>query len=711
MTPSPSQFFLFQVGPVQDFIAQARSTRDLWSGSYLISWLVAHAIKETVRQCQLEKSGGIIFPSPKGQPLLGFVVNNERPSPSVSTEQILTPSLPNRFLAEVPANFEPEKVAAAFKAEWWENIAEHSWKWLNRLLPLADRNEIAATRQQWEFQVRNHWQVTWQVWSMERFDAVSLWEQLPKPLPEQGNVQRKLEGKPEDQNWVANYELICHRFDARRQTRDFTAWTSQSNFRLRNKDAFSGREDSFGGVWNQTEKNWFKWASEDKKLRTLFRSEEPLGAANLIKRVWHRAYLKVVHRLRQSDAALAFESVPAVAAAEWRVKALAAAQEPASAHAILAFEHHLDCARRYLPFRLDAHRKQRDLSGLEGSIFHESVWRKQLKDHPAGADELRKGLAALRDLQKSTKLGSPSSYYAVMAMDGDSMGKWIGGEMTGQASKEFHLLFSEALSTFGVGEARRIVEQAHYGSLIYSGGDDVLAMLPAERVISCAKALSEAFQAAVKAVLDKLPELSKRPPATVSVGIAIGHMKEPLQDMVAAAQAAEKRAKSKPLDRNALAITLFKRSGEIIEWGAKFDSPALELHKLFAKHFRPRIDDPEWLPPISGRFPYQLTKLLQPYQSFESTNGFPDPMRPAKLKPDFVKVVLREFEHVIKQQARELNDRAETAGVAAEMHTLAQKYLDELAREDVGTKKEAAPLRDFYNLFLIEAFLRRQLDI
>jgi CRISPR-associated protein Cmr2 len=32
-------FLLFQIGPVQDFIAQARSTRDLWSGSYLLSWM------------------------------------------------------------------------------------------------------------------------------------------------------------------------------------------------------------------------------------------------------------------------------------------------------------------------------------------------------------------------------------------------------------------------------------------------------------------------------------------------------------------------------------------------------------------------------------------------------------------------------------------------------------------------------------------------
>jgi CRISPR-associated protein Cmr2 len=707
MTPLvQSQFFLFQVGPVQDFIAQARSTRDLWSGSYLISWLVAHAIKETLRQCELEKSGGIIFPSPQRQPLLGFVVNNEQPSPSVSTAQILTPSLPNRFLAEVPAKFKPEEVAKAFQTEW-QDIAKRSWKWLDDRLPLAGEEEIDAVRKQWDFQMLNHWQVTWQVWSMDRSNALDLWKQLPQPPSKPGEVQRELRESPEDQNWVANYELICHRLDARRQTRDFVAWASQSDFRLRDKDAYSGREDSFGGVWNQPESSWFKRASEKRSLRTLFRSKEPLGAANLIKRVWHRAHPKIIGLRRSSDV-LAFDSVPAVAAAEWRHHVLKLAGDGSRgaslAEAVESFEKHLDQARDHLPFQLEEEGKPA-LRNVDASIFHETVWQKQMKDAPAGEGVLREGLTALSRLQKATGLGSPSRYYAVMAMDGDSMGKWIGGEMTGQASKEFHLLFSEAISTFGVGDARKIVEQDHFGSLIYSGGDDVLAMLPAEKAISCAKALSFAFHIAVKAVLDELSELPKRPPATVSVGIAIGHMKEPLQDMVAAAQAAEKRAKSKPLDRNALAITLFKRSGEIIEWGAKFDSPAFALHEEFAKYYRPKIDDPTWKPLISGRFPYQLTKLLQPYQSFDSTNGFPDPARPEKLTPELAEVVLREFEYVTSKQADGLGK-----DIAEKLAQHAKEYLTDLAHMDTDTGKEAAPLRDFYNIFLIEAFLRRQLD-
>jgi CRISPR-associated protein Cmr2 len=55
----------FQIGLVQDFIAQARITRDLWSGSHLPSWLVAAGIRKFVAE-----GGALIFPNPRGQPLL-----------------------------------------------------------------------------------------------------------------------------------------------------------------------------------------------------------------------------------------------------------------------------------------------------------------------------------------------------------------------------------------------------------------------------------------------------------------------------------------------------------------------------------------------------------------------------------------------------------------------------------------------------------------
>jgi len=38
-------FLAFSLGPVQSFIESAVSLRDLWSGSYILSWLTWHAMK------------------------------------------------------------------------------------------------------------------------------------------------------------------------------------------------------------------------------------------------------------------------------------------------------------------------------------------------------------------------------------------------------------------------------------------------------------------------------------------------------------------------------------------------------------------------------------------------------------------------------------------------------------------------------------------
>jgi hypothetical protein len=73
------------------------------------------------------------------------------------------------------------------------------------------------------------------------------------------------------------------------------------------------------------------------------------------------------------------------------------------------------------------------------------------------------------------------------------------------------------------------------------------------------------------------------PAADASVGIAVGHFTAPLQMLVREAKAAEKRAKT-AYGRGALAVSLYKRSGEIVEWGCKWDNGkdrvALELMRL-----------------------------------------------------------------------------------------------------------------------------------
>jgi hypothetical protein len=58
-----SHLIAISVGPVQEFIAAARRTRDLWFGSYLLS-----EISKAVAQSVQDHGGRLIFPHPRNRP-------------------------------------------------------------------------------------------------------------------------------------------------------------------------------------------------------------------------------------------------------------------------------------------------------------------------------------------------------------------------------------------------------------------------------------------------------------------------------------------------------------------------------------------------------------------------------------------------------------------------------------------------------------------
>lgn len=137
-------------------------------------------------------------------------------------------------------------------------------------------------------------------------------------------------------------------------------------------------------------------------------------------------------------------------------------------------------------------------------------------------------------------------YFALLKADGDRMGSAIAGLQ----SIEGHRQLSQALARFA-SEARGIVAR-HSGALVYSGGDDVLAFLPLDRALDCADKLRLAFHQTVGPT-------TRDGTATMSVGIAIGHAIEPLDELRRWADDAEHAAKDEG-PRNALAVSLHTRA-------------------------------------------------------------------------------------------------------------------------------------------------------
>ncbi len=131
--------FLFTIGPVQSFIAQARKTQDLYAGSRILSELC----KAGIKKAQAYRAE-IIFP------YIDADFNN-------------TKSLPNRFLAIVPKH-ETESFAqigaAVEKAvrEEWESDADYI---VGKLLLDGKIKDITAIKNVFDTQIANHLEIYW----------------------------------------------------------------------------------------------------------------------------------------------------------------------------------------------------------------------------------------------------------------------------------------------------------------------------------------------------------------------------------------------------------------------------------------------------------------------------------------------------------------------------------------------------------------------
>ncbi len=187
----------------------------------------------------------------------------------------------------------------------------------------------------------------------------------------------------------------------------------------------------------------------------------------------------------------------------------------------------------------------------DGQLLYED----RLKDFVSEKD-LEQAKKALRSFLKQALDGKkPIPYYALLQADGDNIGKII--DQYSKTDAE-HRKFSKQLSCFAA-KVGDIVEK-HEGSLVYSGGDDVLAFVPLHTVLACARCLADEFYKRLTDFKVKVNEGEKDVSPTLSVGIAVVHHLEPLSDALVLVRQAEKTAKA-ITGKNALAVTVSKRSG------------------------------------------------------------------------------------------------------------------------------------------------------
>lgn len=194
-----------------------------------------------------------------------------------------------------------------------------------------------------------------------------------------------------------------------------------------------------------------------------------------------------------------------------------------------------------------------------------------------------------------------SAYYAILAMDGDHLGRNL------SQHPEQKTDISNALAKFSRHVAP-IVEQKFNGKVVYAGGDDVLAFLPLAGALRCAGQLRAAYR-----------EVS--PPninLTISAAIVYVHGKSPLQAALSSVHYLLDNVAKDGVGRDAFALVVEKRSGPPLQmakpWNSRGHKWAEEIDSLSDRIF------PHEESAYSSRFLYKTAELLTPFADNKSNS-------------------------------------------------------------------------------------------
>ena len=547
-------FVLFSIGPVQDFIATARKTQDLWSGSYILSYLSWSAMKVI---CEEVGPDSILFPDLLGQPFCDAWLN-EKGIEVENLRGIDLPTLPNRFLALLPGEDSErlvkrsEKVVEATFMEMGTIVKET----IEGKLPFLKGDHVWEGI--WKRQIQNFIEKYWVILPIggkgyREFRDLYIKYNGEEHLEEFKALLKAYEEKGFTPNLGTIYGLIYDFLErlhgSRKVLRDFSQ-AAEPHYKCTmcgvreplHPGRFDGRDCSdFRGLVDF-------WQKGMKRVFPDTKASECLCAICTTKR-FARVYF--VERMGFKIEGY-YPSTSSVATAPFKLRLL----EKGEVALITKLHRYVKAVKNLAGedgafggtppmvwrFAREKGEMEMDIAKIEGNWLYEDTIDKNILRKEYGyrfeEEEFTKFFDALKTTFKEYKealrearksgidLPGPSRYYAIIHMDGDHMGKWLSGEkapLIGDILHEemrvrlkedpewkrlvelrrplnpsLHVSISKALRDFSLKMAREIVEKDHCGKLIYAGGDDVLAFVPLSDLLSVMKALRAYFSGALK---------------------------------------------------------------------------------------------------------------------------------------------------------------------------------------------------------------------
>jgi len=447
-------------GPVQDFIAQARTTSDLWAGSHLLSRIAWEGLK---RVCERLGPDAVIFPQLRGIPQVDLWLRDEMgltrqrfdnaawTRDKTDANPLFAAALPNKFVAVVPAGLAHE-LAEAVTAAVRDFVRDTAAGMLRDLLDSADIPDTPDLHchQQLARQLEGFPEVHWAVVPFaplvteragEAPDTSALaaasapffgstdqpgflgspaWKVLSKPLDLEGT--RFYRPNP-GTLYPAIHELVERLAASAKSVRTLPQRPDggEQGYRcdLTGEAEWLAHDAAHLAIPKGSRPADTLWNKAAARRPGLTRKGEHLSALAMLKRCWPNCFVNELRDILDNDVRRFVMSTHTLALAtsleRWLDKG---ADFNNVAQNLLAETEGLD--RAALPRRLVAKLRDHDTTTRHLAALLPSLLDRDDDTPDAAADTTR--------LVGRLLGGKPETYYALILLDGDKMGAWLSGQ-------------------------------------------------------------------------------------------------------------------------------------------------------------------------------------------------------------------------------------------------------------------------------------------
>jgi len=489
-----ASLLIFSIGPVQEFIAAARKTSDLWAGSYMLSWLSWNAMKVF---CEAFGPDCILFPDLYGQPMVDYWLKHEKGLKELSFDHqnLMAPTLPNRFFAVIPKN-QADEIASKAEEQVHSaltDIGKFSFEKLESSLP-----DNAPDVDGWIEQFENFTQCYWTCLDLPN------WKKGEKNLNDKFKDRYQIlfefidnghdNSKQYFRDMIFNayqeggfhpnlgtfygrfYEITEKALGSRKSLRNFNQVT-QKGYRcslIPGLDALTPvKEDipqpkEYRKFWDKFYENMQSNGSKSKLGKNERLSPLALSKRYFPEYLKQKAFPKAKHFHPR-----AFTSTHTFAVADFKyqlVRKLCNTEKAELYDLLIKFiESAKNFREKYLTLEPESplpklHYEARDadmdcqmdvinLCSMPGELLQMNYYEGSFKDdliEPELFEKDRNGFKRnvrehagevkgnLKKLITNSGLKNPSKYYAILYLDGDNMGKWLSGDKAPQFWKVLH---------------------------------------------------------------------------------------------------------------------------------------------------------------------------------------------------------------------------------------------------------------------------------